>query len=247
MDINTKTVVYVDNLFEQMLIYNDTQEIENELLKNTLIGIKKISNNFHSAVGIVIYQLNDEKCNQIGKMFIDEEATFDFLLNSYGLEDPSYLKFRDSVILSLAQRQYINESNQKAEKASKRVLKNLKKIKSTKTGIYSDLIAILGIFTAITFATFGATSMLSSVFSHVSSVTVPNLGFIFITAGVYLVCLYALIAVMFVGIHKIIHSEDINKENGKYNYQFSVNVTAPIVLFSLLLIIVGFIVITTNN
>ncbi|MFT8673021.1 MAG: hypothetical protein ABF745_01480, partial [Leuconostoc mesenteroides] len=210
MDINTKTVVYVNNLFEQMLVYDDTKEIENERLKNALTGIKKISNNFHSAVGIVIYQLNDEKCSLIGKMFIKEEATFDFLLNSYELEDPSYLKFRDSVILSLAQRQYINESNQKAEKASKRVLKNLKKIKSTKTGIYSDLIAILGIFTAITFATFGATSMLSSVFSHVSNVTVSNLGFIFITAGVYLVCLYALIAVMFVGIHKIIHSEDIN-------------------------------------
>ncbi|WP_273708720.1 hypothetical protein [Leuconostoc mesenteroides] len=134
MDINTKTVKYVNNLFEQMLVYDDTKEIENERLKNALTGIKKISNNFHSAVGIVIYQLNDEKCSLIGKMFIKEEATFDFLLNSYELEDPAYLKFRDSVILSLAQRQYINESNRKSRKIFKACAKKLEKNKINKNG-----------------------------------------------------------------------------------------------------------------
>lgn len=247
MGVNKSNLDYIKGLFQEMLKYNDSNDLSNKTLKAAFELLPVLDKNFHSGVGLVIYKLSNDEFETIKEMFSDIDPAFDFILNEYNLTDDVYRKFRDSVMLSIAQRDFINESSHMAEKTSKRVLKNLKKIKSTKTGIYSDLIAILGIFTAITFATFGATSMLSSVFSHVSSVTVPNLGFIFITAGVYLVCLYALIAVMFVGIHKIIHSEDINKENGKYNYQFSVNVTAPIVLFSLLLIIVGFIVITTNN
>lgn len=247
MDVNKSNVDYIKGLFREMLTYNSTNDVTSKTLIAAFKILPNVDKNFHSGVGIVIYKLSNDQFDLIKSMFTGIDPAFDFILNEYDLTDSVYLKFRDSVTLSIAQRDFINESSQKAENTSKRVLKNLKKIKSTKTGIYSDLIAILGIFTAITFATFGATSMLSSVFSHVGSVTVSHLGFIFITAGIYLVCLYALIAVMFVGIHKIIHSEDINKSNGKYDYKFSEKVTAPIILFSMLLILVGFVIITNNS
>lgn len=151
-----------------------------------------------------------------------------------------------SIQLSLVQRDYflsqIKEAKVELEEIKKQSdssKKYLESIENIRSGIYTDFIAILGIFTAITFATFGATSMLSSIFSHINNITFPKMGLIFTIAGIYLICLYALIAVMFVGIHKIIHSEDVNDENGMYEYKFTKKIACSIICFCIGLILLG--------
>ncbi|QEA34766.1 hypothetical protein [Weissella soli] len=224
-----------------MLHNKNIDESNNDLqLRNILKSINKIRN-LHSAVGIAIYRLEEGSYLKISQMF--NEDAFEGLIEILSFDNEDYKqlneKFPDSVILSLAQRDFINKRSTTAENASRRALDNLDEIKTTKTGIYSDLIAILGIFTAITFATFGATSMLSSIFSHINNITIPKMGLIFIIAGIYLICLYALIAVMFVGIHKIIHSEDVNEDNGKYEYKFTNKLVCYIIAFCIGLIGLG--------
>lgn len=148
-----------------------------------------------------------------------------------------FVKLVHSIQLSLVQRRYIHNQVKQAEnqlseiqKSFVEVDKKIKDIEDVKSAIYTDFIAILGIFTAITFATFGATSVLGSVFTNISNPTPIKLGYSLTIAGIYFLGLYGLISIMFTGIYRIMYKD---------RYVFTKLVTFSALFFGLLLLIVG--------
>lgn len=131
----------------------------------------------------------------------------------------------------------LDETNDK----SNRILDTIDTIEDTKSGIYTDFIAILGIFTAISFVTFGATDMLASVFTQLKHVKFETIGYSFIVGGIYFLSLYGLIVVMFSGIYKIINRKRRTtriKEKNFYPFTWYIVVASLIVI--LVLFGVGF-------
>lgn len=131
----------------------------------------------------------------------------------------------------------LDETNDK----SKRILDTIDTIEDTKSGIYTDFIAILGIFTAISFVTFGATDMLASVFTQLKHVKFETIGYSFIVGGIYFLSLYGLVVVMFSGIYKIINRKRRTtriKEKNFYPFTWYIVVASLIVI--LVLFGVGF-------
>lgn len=131
----------------------------------------------------------------------------------------------------------LDETNDK----SNRILDTIDTIEDTKSGIYTDFIAILGIFTAISFVTFGATDMLASVFTQLKHVKFETIGYSFIVGGIYFLSLYGLVVVMFSGIYKIINRKRQTtriKEKNFYPFTWYIVVASLIVI--LVLFGVGF-------
>lgn len=158
-------------------------------------------------------------------------------------------KFLHSISLSLIQREFIlsnvNEANLQIVEIKKQINKNkttsakiekqIAAVSETKSTIYADFVSILGIFTAIVFAIFGGTKILGSFFDHISTPTILNLGYSLIVGGIYFLGVFGLVLMMFSGIYKITHDNE--------KYKFSVMLIIISTVFSLSLIILGFMVV----
>lgn len=81
-----------------------------------------------------------------------------------------------------------------------------------KSNIYTDFIAILGIFTAITFAIFGGMNLLSNLFQNIDS-TPASLGQALILAAVFGLIMVGIIELLFYWISKIKGVKENTKSN----------------------------------
>lgn len=112
----------------------------------------------------------------------------------------------------------INDIENKTNKAKADILDIIK------DKIYPEIITILGIFTAITFAIFGGMNLLSNLFQNMKS-THTSLGQALILAAVFNLCLWWIIELLFNWISKITNAK--NKNINKYK------LTALIILLCL--------------
>ena len=117
----------------------------------------------------------------------------------------------------------INDIENKINKMKAEILDGIK------DKIYPEIITILGIFTAITFAIFGGMNLLSNLFQNIKS-THASLGQALILVAVFNLCLWGIIELLFNWISKITNAK--NKNINKYK------LTALIIL--LCLFIFGF-------
>ncbi len=108
-----------------------------------------------------------------------------------------------------------------------------------KDKIYPEIITILGIFTAITFAIFGGMNLLSNLFQNMRS-THASLGQALILASVFGFTLWGLIEILFIWISKINLTKDdkkekkIDKKEKIFNW-FALSFLAVILIFGLVL------------
>lgn len=101
----------------------------------------------------------------------------------------------------------IESTKKDTEHTDEKIENNLRK------NIYTDFIAILGIFTAITFAIFGGMNLLSNLFQNIGS-TPASLGQTLILAAIFGLFMWGIIELLFNWISKI--KEPLNQsENGK--------------------------------
>ncbi len=100
----------------------------------------------------------------------------------------------------------INDIENKINKMKAEILDGIK------DKIYPEIITILGIFTAITFAIFGGMNLLSNLFQNIKS-THASLGQALILAAVFNLCLWWIIELLFNWIFKItnVKNKNINK------------------------------------
>ena len=197
----------------------------------------------YDIISLYIYKMSSEDLMKLESFFKDNkdqgstpygiftQELFQKKLLTYEVEVWKKLGgFERNINLSMIQREFIldnvKHANEEAEKA-KKVAETAGEIK---TKIYSEFLGILAIFTALTFSMMGSIQLLGNVFNSVKGLDDDALGFAMITSSVYLLVIYLLIIVMFVGVKKIIG-------NGN-DYEFNPKVTklvfgVVIVLFCL--------------
>ncbi|QSE76298.1 hypothetical protein JW886_07455 [Lactococcus taiwanensis] len=132
----------------------------------------------------------------------------------------------------------VGQAVKKAERSAnsaKNISTEAKKIaveaEKVKGKIYSEFIAILGIFTAISFMSMGSLQVLGDLFKDVKNPTSSSLGYAMIIGGIYISIMYVFIIIMFVGMKKVIGNGD------KYN--FSTGVCALVLITVCTLIGIG--------
>ncbi|MCG0678069.1 hypothetical protein IMAU80009_02748 [Lactiplantibacillus plantarum] len=166
-----------DELLSRMLISMSTRSIDGNDAQNFINTIHNGTFHVrHAKIAKVIYAVNDEGIDNLNKSCQTIETAPAY--------DKSTEKLISSIRLSMVQRDFI--------------LKNIKnagieaeKIKDTKSQIYTDIISVLGIFSALIFALFGGLSLLSSISNLVKGVRLSRI--VLLTSGVSL----ALIVLIF--------------------------------------------------
>lgn len=265
---HNQTNALIEKLFECLIRTGDFTEASNDVQFKRIImfiGVFDIETNFHSFVGKYIYNLSNKDFEKISKIFSqDVFLSLIQTIQSKRTKSDSqktidiFKRLDDSIQLSISQRKFIEknayEANRIASNATKKAIKAKKiadQMQDIKKNIYTDFIAILGIFTAITFATFGATSMLTSVLTSIANPDLTKLGYCLVIIGVYLLALYGLISVMLVGIYKLMHGHEKyfdDQEGQKSNdYYFSKKLLLAIVGCVIVLTIVGIILVDREH
>lgn len=102
--------------------------------------------------------------------------------------------------------QNLTTNTQKLKKQQDSINKNYKEIKAENQHLSSNLITILGIFTAITFAIFGGLQLLGNVFGKaISSKGTSHflVGNSIVLGGIFILAIYAIMLILFEGIGKL--------------------------------------------
>lgn len=104
-----------------------------------------------------------------------------------------------------------------------------------KSKVYSEFIAILGIFTAITFAIFGGMNLLSNLFQNIGS-TQASLGQTLILAAIFGLIMWGIIELLFYWISKINGITDSTKDKNKTYFNWlAIGVLAVILIIGIIL------------
>lgn len=196
----------------------------------------------YDVISEYIYQIDVQKLDNIKKYFkqepVMEQPSFQKLINNLSASGYKDLagqksplrKFERHVKLACAQRDFIQSNIQRANTLAETtkeisdeahsVAKNAKRMARTaeklKGQIYSEFIAILGIFTAISFMSMGSLQVLGDLFKDVKDPTSASVGYALIVGGVYISIMYVFVIIMFVGMKKVVGNGD------KYNFSFEV-------------------------
>ena len=129
------------------------------------------------------------------------------------------------------QKVHLEESQKSLSKGIEQQKVHLKKYTNKLNNIYSDFIAILGIFTAITFAIFGGMNLLTNLFKNTGS-TASSLGYTLILAAIFGLIMWGITELLFYWISKIKGITDSTKDKNKILF----NWIAIIVLTGILII-----------
>ena len=136
-----------------------------------------------------------------------------------------------------------------AQKKTKKINKIIDKMENMKSSIYTDFIAILGIFTAITFALFGGFSAVGAVSNALKHPSSRLFGYDIVSMALLFLFICLILIILFNGIFKINNRDVISKYRKKSNnesfdseqigYPISPVLTCFIGMFMVVIIIVG--------
>lgn len=140
-------------------------------------------------------------------------------------------KFQRHIKLSYFQKEYIEKAASIASEKASLANKQAKKARKKVTSIYSEFIAILGIFTALSFALNGSFQILGTLFKDIKHPTSGSIGYSFIVGGLYLLIVYVVIVVLFEGMGKIVDEEA--------HYKINRPLSLGILILSVMMMIIG--------
>lgn len=127
-------------------------------------------------------------------------------MNKKGIKNPQAKanKITEDILrhcnLAILQKEQMNKL---ADESKDLIDKANNQVNSLKQVIYTDFVSILGIFTAITFATFGGLQLLGNVFGNIKDISFNNIGGVLILGSVFIGGTYLLLITLFSGISKI--------------------------------------------
>ena len=252
--MNNRTDNNIDRLYEE------TEEYVYELTDfmsgygATYESIKACLDKLNTPVGIAIihnFMVNDPQkwaTYNIGAVKTLNPEFYEKLLALYKITNDtinytsaSIKKYTDSEINSCNEtiqkiENRINDKNTGLnalyEKADERENNIENKIKGN---VYSEFIAILGIFTAITFAIFGGMNLLSNLFKNIGS-TPASLGQTLILAAIFGLIMWGIIELLFYWISKIKGIADSTKDKNKTYFNWlAIGVLVIILILGILL------------
>lgn len=173
------------------------------------------------------------KVVEFDKQFIDKKI--DEKINKASKEkfNPFQTKTEYSINAINSRLDALNTSIESIEEKNEHTDEKIEnKIKSK---VYSEFIAILGIFTAITFAIFGGMNLLSNLFQNIGS-TPASLGQTLILAAIFGLIMWGIIELLFYWISKIKGITDSTKDKNKKRFNwFAIGVLVIILILGILL------------
>lgn len=226
------------------VIVNSTQDGDDGIVE-IIGGISKFYPNvfdMYDVISVYIYGLVEKDFVALKDYFKEEpdidECSFQKLVKDLSNSEYKDLaeqgsplrKFERHIKLACTQRDFIQNNIQQANDLAKDtkkisdeahdVAKNARSMAETaeklKGKIYSEFIAILGIFTAISFMSMGSLQVLGDLFKDVKDPTSASVGYALIVGGIYISIMYVFVIIMFVGMKKVVGNGD------SYNFSFGV-------------------------
>lgn len=185
----------------------------------------------------IIYDLPLKKFENLQNVFgigKDEQDVFSDFVREIedsvikGIDNQEFDKaFSDKIVehirLCCFQRSFMEKNAENALKISKEAsglaataAESAEETKDIKDKIYTDFIAILGIFTAVSFLAMGSLQVLGDLFKGVGDPTSEKFGFALVIGGIYILIIYVFLITMFIGMRKVIG----NKEPYKFTWGF---------------------------
>ena len=202
-------------------------------LKKTLVGISNeeadVCKNYKE-ISRVVYSMESEEFKLLEKFFgvnDRQENTFGGIFDNMQLtekEKDNMIHFERHVILSCQQRDYLT-------KMSDSVSEKVKRTQNKVTKIYSEFVGILGVFTALSFALMGSVQVFGNLLSNVSNPNIRTIGYVLVVAGAYLLLIYLVVSMLFIGMKKVFEGEE--------KYELNELFTGIVVMISFLLITIG--------
>lgn len=171
--------------------YEDSNLYDPKFMLHNLDNIKRKNIEFYSELYLIF---------SIAKRNLDSKNHFNELNSQINIIEKNCNT--NSKDIEKINKKFDKEKDSIQKWAKKEAKSEIEKIKSN---IYTDFIAILGIFTAITFAIFGGIQAIGSITSNldISSNNPQNLGNLLICASILGILLYGIITVLFAGINKL--------------------------------------------
>lgn len=112
------------------------------------------------------------------------------------------------------------------------------KVQKKTTGIYSEFVGILAIFTALSFAMMGSVQMLGNLFNDIKNPTTGSLGYALVLAGIYLIVIYLLIMTLVLAMKKLFSTtSDSYKFSWAFVWVISIAATLIILLGIFLIVL----------
>lgn len=177
-----------------------------------------------------VYSLSKDKFISLEKFMgltENSENLFSGFFPKHNLENDSkeanLERLERHITLSCYQREYINNTAQKANDAAEKAVKNSKKAQKKVKSIYSEFVGILGIFTAMSFTMMGSVEILGNLFSDIKKLSSDSLGYAFIVGGVYLIVIYLIILMLFIEIKKLFNDQEYKLDRRFAELLFSVS------------------------
>nr|WP_321316027.1 hypothetical protein [uncultured Ligilactobacillus sp.] len=212
------------------LILSESPLDENEVkqFQNVLEAAKKLYENhkWHVPYEIITKEIYSKSEIELEKLDRSVEEKFSKFKPNNFLNQIKNDTLRN-IHLAIVQKNYIDENIIIANK-------ELEEIQETKRNIYTDFIAILGIFTAITFAIFGGLQLIGNCLNNLKGwITLSKVGSILIIASVILLSTYLILMALIVGLSKLLSGDKNNR------YKFTGKITAWIIGAIIGLFIIG--------
>ncbi|RHW49710.1 hypothetical protein DS831_05980 [Bombilactobacillus bombi] len=208
-------------IYNYVFLCTDNYKIQEEIIKSCNLIIK--SDLYSLSEKLIIANYTDKAfCLLIQKRYIDVHDDRD---NSTIATQHREIKNLRETIISLDKKSEELKNNiDSAFEDNNRLkveTKNLKSsittfqnnMKEIRNNIYTDFIAILGIFTAITFATFGGLQLFHNMFTNIGKLPTSSIiGKILCLSAIFGIMIYGIIETLFRWISEIKNSE-IHKSN----------------------------------
>lgn len=147
-----------------------------------------------------IYSLDENRIDDIAKSVNEKLETVTAGSESDEEIFKKVLQIRSDTIrhihLAIVQKQYIDDQLNEARDG-------LSQVKDMKDKVYSDFIAILGIFTAISFTIVGVINLIGDILGKIQSFKLTNIGEVVMIESIYLVGIYIILLALLIGISKL--------------------------------------------
>ena len=210
----------LDNCTKEYMLYNnilyyllENQYDEGSWMKQIFPKLTKEHLDTYDEFSYIVYSMSEDDFCELKQIFgvgHNKDYPYAKFISSFSEEDQkSFIKKDISVLekhirLCCHQRDFIQKNSLdslKLAEESKEIAEDAQKIKGK---IYSEFIAILGIFTAISFALMGSIQTFGTVFSKVDNPSSASIGYAIIAGAVYLVIMIILMIVLFSGMRVVI-------------------------------------------
>ncbi len=210
----------IDNCTTEYRLYNN---ILYHLLRNECGEDSWMRKNFpkltkkhldtYDEFSYIVYSMSEDDFCKLKEVFgIGKNKDYPYakFISSFSEEDQKTFAINDISVfekhirLCCHQRDFIQKNSIKSLEIAEEAKEIAGEANKVKGKIYSEFIAIIGIFTAMSFALMGSIQTFGTVFAKVDNPSSSSIGYAIIAGAVYLVIMIILIIVLFSGMRIVI-------------------------------------------